>query len=737
MTQDEELGKVAHAEKEQRNTIQESSSVAGNEACDLAKENDGDISLIDEENVVHDGSPIAQPSDTCRADVIRNAQGNLDVEGQARNSGTTHVAEKDTEIKKVLSVSWEDECESIGEKTEDAKEKTSEGKTNSRTADVPEMHKIQLAISWEEDFADNSRKINFAENSIRIEPEDVRGWHTKDINLNTQNEMNYNNCCISFEQSQSSEVKALLQQLARINIDDDERSIDEKRLSRTVRDAGEYTNGVVAVEVWVLDEETGQLKRPPSGWWRDESLASKSVKSPEEREALRTFEERSHPDFVHFGPVSPGVDIAGEIWVDGKTSSAAMTFMDRLTRGVFSSQYQPAEDRELDNSIKSTRSQQARRKFMSTMAFSRSYDSRAKVGLPSSRGIFRRGELDNSTRSNRSRISLGRSIRGNEQQSRGAILWRDILSLVNDPDKSKTSRLANLQQAGVGLAAGVHFHVGGHSGMVIYFAKSDKDTDVLTELPNQVYMIRMAEIIGGVVASTDARRAAAASKHQHTPTEDPTENLPENSPVPQPTRCGLRPIRTWLRKSLGGNSQIPPSMPLTQALLTLIGAFSSLTLVSVADRFIISSFERLEDVSLIIPPFGALVTLQYGLTAAPASQPRNIIFGQSVAGAIALAFTYIPNLYPWLRIALAPAVAISVTAKLGIIHPPAGAAAVVLASGNFDWIDYLLILLLNVILLVPAIAINNISQKRQYPTYWGIPWSGSKSLFSQLKKNAK
>uniref|UniRef100_A0A7S4R3C7 HPP transmembrane region domain-containing protein n=1 Tax=Ditylum brightwellii TaxID=49249 RepID=A0A7S4R3C7_9STRA len=134
-------------------------------------------------------------------------------------------------------------------------------------------------------------------------------------------------------------------------------------------------------------------------------------------------------------------------------------------------------------------------------------------------------------------------------------------------------------------------------------------------------------------------------------------------------------------------------------------------------------------------PFGALVTLQYGLTAAPASQPRNIILGQCVAGAISLIFTYVPTkvLKPWLRMALAPAVSIGIMARLGIVHPPAGAAAVALSSGRYNWIYYFLFLLCNCLSLVPAIAINNMSEKRQYPTYWGIPWCCSRSFFSKAK----
>ena len=67
---------------------------------------------------------------------------------------------------------------------------------------------------------------------------------------------------------------------------------------------------------------------------------------------------------------------------------------------------------------------------------------------------------------------------------------------------------------------------------------------------------------------------------------------------------------------------------------------------------------------------GALTTLQYNLTAAPASQPRNTIFAQVFAITISILLSYIPNVPPWFRSALAPSIVVPGMAMLGIIHPP-------------------------------------------------------------------
>jgi CBS-domain-containing membrane protein len=113
------------------------------------------------------------------------------------------------------------------------------------------------------------------------------------------------------------------------------------------------------------------------------------------------------------------------------------------------------------------------------------------------------------------------------------------------------------------------------------------------------------------------------------------------------------------------------------------------------------------------------MTLQYGLAMAPASQPRNAICGQALAISIALVFAYIPEtaLPLWVRVPLATATAIASLTRLGITHPPAGAAALIISSGGYDWVVLPLLLLGNAIAIITATLINNISDKRQYPTF--------------------
>lgn len=135
-----------------------------------------------------------------------------------------------------------------------------------------------------------------------------------------------------------------------------------------------------------------------------------------------------------------------------------------------------------------------------------------------------------------------------------------------------------------------------------------------------------------------------------------------------------------------------------------------------------------EKLSLALAPLGALTTLQYNLTAAPASQPRNAFFAQCFAVTVAILLSYIPNVPFWFRSALAPAIVIPGMAKLGIIHPPAGAAAIVFSTGKFRWEHYGIFMSGVAITIVTAVGINNMSDKRQYPTSWFLVNKAKKKL---------
>lgn len=117
------------------------------------------------------------------------------------------------------------------------------------------------------------------------------------------------------------------------------------------------------------------------------------------------------------------------------------------------------------------------------------------------------------------------------------------------------------------------------------------------------------------------------------------------------------------------------------------------------------------------------MTLQYGLTAAPESQPPNIILGQVISLAIAIGVGSIDGLDLWLRQSLATALAVTSMVKLGLTHPPAGAAALIFVGGSNSWGNLAMMLVGNCIAIATSTLINNVNEKRQYPMLRGSRWA--------------
>ena len=287
--------------------------------------------------------------------------------------------------------------------------------------------------------------------------------------------------------------------------------------------------------------------------------------------------------------------------------------------------------------------------------------------------------------------------------------FRDIKSLLYDPDTAKTPRLALLHEAGFSHAAGVPFQSGGMEGIVIYFttrhttintaaAVIDPNTANLVEggtmsIANQVYLLRATELIGAVVASIEARRAVMVMKLESSTTPSSATSIASSESVctehwkaaktdvsattdqkGNQTLVGFsiskvrKDFRVWRSKCRGGNLQIPPAMPWEQCSWTFAGVFISILLLSGLNRAIVALSEGKYFImgAPIMGPIGSVIALQYGSTSAPTAQPRNIILGQLVACAVVLPFTYIPVwfLSQWIRQAIAAACAITALVKV-------------------------------------------------------------------------
>jgi len=170
----------------------------------------------------------------------------------------------------------------------------------------------------------------------------------------------------------------------------------------------------------------------------------------------------------------------------------------------------------------------------------------------------------------------------------------------------------------------------------------------------------------------------------------------------------------WWQKVKGGHASNSPSFNNIQCMWTFAGVWITHVILSWLDYFIIS--QTAGEYQLLLGPLGALTTLQFNLTAAPASQPRNAFFSQVIALSICHFLHQIQDLDRWHRCALAPAIVAATTARLGIIHPPAGATAVLFSYDSYKPEDMIIFLGGIAIAIFTAVVINNLSDKRQYPS---------------------
>lgn len=359
--------------------------------------------------------------------------------------------------------------------------------------------------------------------------------------------------------------------------------------------------------------------------------------------------------------------------------------------------------------------------------------SRGRSGLPDLAAIF-----------------SGDANSPHPQHGSKQVVWREVNAIANDPDQPWNPRLQLLASLGLGWVAAVHFNLHGHSGIVMYLAREGVDLSRLQSESNEAYLIAAAGLAGAAYALRGPRRQIIGERRaeltsvfrrvrtkilalkrmgvsletlvdEHSKKQVKQEmRLRKESTIARTAARLKERLKMMIRKTRGGGMHPPPAMSWKQSSLTFAGAF--LTLIAVC-RLNVSVIERFGvEYGIVLGPFGALATLLYGLTSAPASQPKNAVCAQIFSMAIAICIGYIDGLELWFRQALVTALAIAGMVKLGWTHPPAGASAMIFASVGLGWKSMLFMITGNVIALGTATIVNNLSDKRQYPSYWSIPF---------------
>lgn len=121
---------------------------------------------------------------------------------------------------------------------------------------------------------------------------------------------------------------------------------------------------------------------------------------------------------------------------------------------------------------------------------------------------------------------------------------------------------------------------------------------------------------------------------------------------------------------------------------------------------------------LVMAPFGASVVLLFAQPDSQLTQPRNVIGGHLLGGAIGVALgMHLGD--TWIVLALAVATTVALTKATRTVHPPAGATAIVCLHLQPDWRVLLAPVLAGSAVLVATAALyNNAIEHRRYPLRW-------------------
>lgn len=173
-------------------------------------------------------------------------------------------------------------------------------------------------------------------------------------------------------------------------------------------------------------------------------------------------------------------------------------------------------------------------------------------------------------------------------------------------------------------------------------------------------------------------------------------------------------------EKMRGTTKSPPAVGLFEILWSWIGAFLGIAAVGFLN------YQTLEqtDLVMIIGSFGASAVLIYGAIKSPLAQPRNLIGGHVISAVIGVLSYQLLHDTMWLAASVAVATAIAAMHATKTLHPPGGATALIAVIGSQKIHDlaylyaFVPVGLGAAIMLVIALLVNNIPNRRRYPEFW-------------------
>ena len=344
--------------------------------------------------------------------------------------------------------------------------------------------------------------------------------------------------------------------------------------------------------------------------------------------------------------------------------------------------------------------------------------------------------------------------------------WRPLGQMATNPELPSCHRTTAAATC-FGCAAGAQFQVSGCRGVVVLYSRetADVSTQGLAAPTNVSFLNSCAHTAGSLAVASRANGqlrqaleltpASQATASRYKMLRALTKTGLISAAARESSRASARhddegrarhaamQLQRWVKKIGGTQTAALAPASWGQATFAFFGAALT-ALVVVAVNAEVTEVTKDPRNTILSGGLGALMTMQYAAFNSPLAQPRNVIGASLIAAATALTFTtlsaWIAATFaadgdagadvspdgvllvqpPWVFV-FAPATAIALMHKAGLTHPPAGAVTMLMittpASATWRWVLTPL-LAGNVLCILVAIAVNNVSSKRQYPIYW-------------------
>ena len=169
-----------------------------------------------------------------------------------------------------------------------------------------------------------------------------------------------------------------------------------------------------------------------------------------------------------------------------------------------------------------------------------------------------------------------------------------------------------------------------------------------------------------------------------------------------------------------GSTKSPPGVGAGELAWSWLGSAIGIGLCA----YLSSTYFEPRDLSLLIGSFGASAVLVYGAVKSPLAQPRNLVGGHVLSGLVGVACYQLFGSTIWIAAAMAVSLAIVSMLATKTLHPPGGATALIAVIGGVKVhnLGFLYAFVPAgagaIILLIVALAVNNLAKNRRYPEYW-------------------